>query len=389
MKSQHLIKFFYLMLLVVTFFSAADSLRAQENDIVLGKQKIIYSKILNEDRPLLIYLPPNYENSHDKYPVLYLLDGGAHFHYGTGITNFLARNAKASNMIVVGIPNTNRNRDFTPTHAEGREFGGGAENFQNFLEKELIPYMEKNYRTVPYRILFGHSLTGMFSVYTMLTRPELFSAYIAASPWFIYDENYLVKKAPELLEKNRDLDKFLYMTVGDEPEVLPAFHQMVEIFREKAPDQLDWHYAEMPNDDHGSLTLPTLHDGLGRLYRNWALPDEEAEDLPSVLSHYRNLSSEFGYKLQPSELTINILGYRALQNNRQEEAIRFFKYNVENNPESPNVYDSLGEGYEAQNEFELARQNYQMAYRKGKRVNDPNTAIFKEHLDNVNTRMGI
>ncbi len=379
-------KTLFIFLIFLLTFGLVLTTQAQEKNISIGKEVNLKSEVLGESRDIFIYVPNGYQAGSNHYPVLYILDGNGHFHYGTGGVNFLSRNGHMPQMIVVGIPNTNRNRDFTPTLAAGRANGGGAKNFQNFLKTELFPYIEQNYRTAPYRILFGHSLTAMFSVYTMMTQPDLFNAYIAASPWVIYDNNYLVKKAPELLEQHSRLNKFLYMTVGNEPNLLPAFNQFMDVLKSKAPAGLNYKYQPMPNDDHGSLTLSTLHDGLRNLFNNWKLPGKPLA-LKQMQDHYKNLSEKFGYPILPSERIVNILGYRALRAKKPEQAVELFKYNVERFPESANVYDSLGEGLEANNRLEKARENYKIAVQKGQTLNDPNLQIFREHLDNINKKL--
>ena len=87
----------------------------QAEDIVIGKIKRIQSKVLNEERALFIYTPTGYDKLQEKLPVLYVLDGEGNFFFSSAIVNFLYRTQSIPRMIVVGIPNTNRMRDFTPT----------------------------------------------------------------------------------------------------------------------------------------------------------------------------------------------------------------------------------------------------------------------------------
>ena len=129
--------------------------------IVTGEKIEIYSKVLDENRKILISLPEGYDKSEEKYPVLYLLDGEFFFLQATSAVKYLSelgyiRNQPIPQLIVVGIVNVDRNRDYTPTYApqqDNLEFptSGGADKFLEFMISELLPYIESNYRTVPYK----------------------------------------------------------------------------------------------------------------------------------------------------------------------------------------------------------------------------------------------
>ena len=146
----------------------------------------INSEVLNEKRELLIYLPNNYSQHAEKaYPVLYLLDGQRNFSHTVGTLDLLNQSKMAQEMIVVGIVNTHRTRDFTPTYDENyNEWGtsGGADNFLEFIEKELKPYISEKFRTNGFNVLSGHSLGGLLSIYTLQAKPHLFQGYFAFSP---------------------------------------------------------------------------------------------------------------------------------------------------------------------------------------------------------------
>jgi predicted alpha/beta superfamily hydrolase len=179
-------------ILIVLFSSLSVFGYAQnQKDIVFGKFDSIDSKILNEQRPLMIYLPNGY-SINKSYPVVYLLDGYANYHNMSTIVAHLSwTNDKiCPEMIVVGIPNTNRNRDLTPYKPSFDphmpqymlEESGGGEEFISFIEKELMPYIESKFSTAPYRVLFGASLGGFMVLHTLLHHTELFNAYIATDP---------------------------------------------------------------------------------------------------------------------------------------------------------------------------------------------------------------
>jgi enterochelin esterase-like enzyme len=128
--------------------------------IVLGYQATIHSSVLGEDRDILIYLPDTYMTSENAYPVIYLLDGRFNFQHTTSTVELLARLGHIPRMIVIAIANVDRRRDFTATVSPDTRLGGGAEPLLDFIEQELVPYVEQGFRTQPYRIIIGHSLGG-------------------------------------------------------------------------------------------------------------------------------------------------------------------------------------------------------------------------------------
>jgi len=162
----------------------------QANCVTIGQTVQIQSEILKQSRSLTISKPDGYDSGTDRYPVLYLLDGESNFEYTAAIVRFLADNERIPEMIVVAINSgdvAGRTHDLTPpSQAEiDNRFSpgnGGGDAFLVFISDELVPYVERNYRTRPYRILVGHSFGGLFAIHTLVTKPKLFNAYIAIDP---------------------------------------------------------------------------------------------------------------------------------------------------------------------------------------------------------------
>src|SRR4030095_8283131 len=156
---------------------------------------VVKSAVLGEDRTILVRTPPGYDTNKQPYAVMYMTDGDAHIGHTGSTIEFLARNGRMPELIVVGITNTDRTRDLTPTHVKttnpngALQFptSGGGDKFLKFIETELIPEIEKRYRVSPYRVLAGHSLGGLFAIHAMVSRPELFNSYIAVSPALQWD----------------------------------------------------------------------------------------------------------------------------------------------------------------------------------------------------------
>jgi predicted alpha/beta superfamily hydrolase len=379
-------KFFTAVLFYCGIFSilTTDNLFSQSDNIVIGNNIILNSKILDEERTIQVYLPDSYNTSKANYPVVYLMDGEGHFSYTAGLLQFFARNNMAPEMILIGVPNKFRNRDFTPIADVTVAGSGGADNFLKFLQEELIPTVEDKYRTLPYRVMIGHSLTGMYCFYTMLKKPDLFNSFVAVSPWVIYHNNFLVDFINKELPNHSSLKKEIYFTAGslEQQDLLTTFNRFNEILKNKAPKDLTWNYKLMTNENHGSQFLLAVYDGLNKIFAGWNLPDGVAsQGLESVLNHYEKLSEKFGFEVLPQEAALNNIGYFFLQSAKYDEAIKFFKKNVELYPESANVYDSLGEAYENISKNELALKNYEKAFTIAKAVNHPFLATFQKNFE--------
>ena len=196
----------------VLFLFAVSTAPAAE-PITIGETVTIRSDIMDEERTLLVSTPPGYEQSGQSYPVLYMTDGDTHLTHTRGTVDFLVRNGLMPPVIIVGVTNTDRTRDLSPTNAtttndDGtvREFptSGGASNFLDFFERELSPYIDSHYRTLPYRLFSGHSFGGLFALAKKHTDPApaaaiavlissaLFSCahYLGSEPFHIVSFTY-------------------------------------------------------------------------------------------------------------------------------------------------------------------------------------------------------
>ena len=225
--------------------------QSQVSPIVIGETVHLQSNTLKETRSLLISKPAGYDNGTDRYPVLYLLDGETHFHYTTGIVNFLAENDRMPKMLVVGIVSGGRARrtlDLTPpsvAEIDNRVSpgNGGADAFLSFIADEVIPFVDKTYRTRPYRMLVGHSFGGLFGIYALITKPKLFNAYIAADPSLYWNNEAVVVQAESFFLNAKSLRADLYMTSSSDPGKLPsAVGRLNAALGRTAPSGFRWNF---------------------------------------------------------------------------------------------------------------------------------------------------
>ena len=363
----------------------------------------INSAVLGEERTILVRVPAGYETNKLRYPVLYMTDGNAHIGHTSSTVEFLARNGRMSEMIVVGINNTDRTRDLSPTHVTTTVAGGGsalqfptsggADKFLKFIETELIPEIEKRYRVHPYRILAGHSLGGVFTIHAMVSRPELFQSYVAVSPALQWDNQVAVKRAEDFFKARKEFQATLFMSLGHEPgPIEDGFHQLKQVLEKNQAKGFEWEAQVLDDEDHGSVVLRSHYLGMRKVYNGWIVPRDPdsgqvAGDFKSVEEHYQKLSQKFRYTIAVPEQLINQLGYQSLFAGQSDEAIAIFKTNVERYPDSANVYDSLAEAYERSGRLELAAPLYEKAKTLGQQNQDPNLAVYKANFDRVSEKL--
>ena len=378
----------------VVLFLLSLTVAAFGQGYATSNRVVIKSEVLGEDRTILVRTPPGYEHDGQRYPVLYLTDGDAHLGHTASTIEFLARNGRMPEMIVVAITNTDRTRDLTPTNAsmrrpDGSEMkfptSGGADKFLKFIETELIPKIEKDYRTQPYRVFAGHSFGGLFAIHAFLTRPEIFNAYIAASPSMHWDNQLLSRKAEEFFKDRKELNRTLFLTLANEGGAMrEGFDRFKGILGKSKPKGFEWDSMLMEDEDHGSVVMRSHYHGFRKVFEGWQVTaDVVAGGAPAVESHYKQLSAKFGYAILPPELLMNNLGYQLMGAGKMDDAIAVFKSNVERYPQSANVYDSLAEAYEKSGKLDLARPNYEKAVQLGTQNNDPNLQAYKTNFDRV------
>lgn len=334
--------------------------QTQQAASVIHDMHTIKSEFLGEERTILVHVPSSYTRSNEKFPVVYMLD--AHTPYNSMMAGLLDQQSWAGQMpemILVGIQNIDRVRDFTPTKTE-RSNSGGSDKFLDFIEKEVITFIEAKYRTQPYRIFAGHSLGGLLAFYTFITRPNMFNAYVAASPVLHWDKDFVVKRAEEVFKEKREYKKTLFFVLGDEPDYINAFNSLKNLLKKTNPKNLDYDFRQIMDENHGSVVLPAYYQGLRRIFTGW-IP--QSENLTDLENHYKRLSERFGYQINIPENLLNQIGYQLLATKKLEEAIEVFKKNSQLYPNSANVYDSLGEAFEKSGQLKEAKENYEKSYK--------------------------
>ena len=345
------------------------------------------SKILAEQRDLLIHLPNNYQqNIGLNYPVLYLLDGQRNLNHAAGTLDLLNQSGMAQEMIIIAIENTHRTRDLTPTYDESyNEWGisGGADSFLDFIEQELIPYVNKNYRTNPFKILSGHSLGGLLAVYALQSRPQLFQAHFAFSPSLWWHDGVILKSAESFFANTTELNGYLYVNLGNESgDMLSAFKQYIQLLKTHTLKGFRYNADINEQENHSTSALIGQTLAYRHLHVTLQCPKEVvAQGLTAIEQFFNKQSKKYGYQIKPSFRAINQAGYIALNKKDIANAISIFEANVKNYPYKADVYDSLADGLEVNGQFGKALKMRNMAIKTSINENVENNAFKTRRLN--------
>jgi predicted alpha/beta superfamily hydrolase len=220
----------------------------------------IQSTALGEARRINVYTPPSYGTSRARFPVLYMPDGGLDedFPHVVRTVDSLAAVGQLPPILVVGIPNTQRRRDLTgPTRLRADSAiaprVGGSFQFRRFIRDELVPQIDRLYRTTPERGIIGESLAGLFILETFLEEPGLFSHYVALDPSLWWNGGALVDSAQRRIATLDKKPRTLYMVSSLEPSTSVGLAKLSELLRAARPEGLRWTHVPRPDLTHGNI----------------------------------------------------------------------------------------------------------------------------------------
>ena len=342
---------------------------------VIGTTHTIQSKVLNEARTYFLELPESYETSSKEYPILVLLDGEVTYHSHSGILKQMVQGGQIPEMIIVAITNVDRVRDFTPTNyltnlngssaAENQKTSGGSAAFLNFIEEELLPEVEANYRTNSFKMLVGISHGGLLVGSSYLSKTSSFNGFVSMDPSFWWDDQYVVKQINSTdLEQIKN--KRIYVSTADKfenfdriPGVFKANINAHELFNTTlknkgiSPTHIELEYFKEEN--HWTVALMSLYHGMQFIYKGLSMKNMSSSSMDQIKSYYK---TNYNGAFLPPENEINSIGYAHLSKENHKKALAFFTLNTTNYPGSSNAFDSLGEVYMLMGDNENAMQHY-------------------------------
>lgn len=350
----------------VTIATTSLVVRAQ-NDyeaITIGHHRILDSRILEQERLLYVNLPEGYEESDQRYPVVFQLYAhfqSAYFLPQVRALDSMARHGKCPQMILVGMEtNAGRYRDLLPVDHYGAT--SQIDRFMAFFESELIPFVEENYRAADYRILSGPQAGAAFGIYALSKQPELFNALLLSNPfWVEAARDPLADLFATALDENR-FDHHSLVISYEEDEGAGA-KAALESFGERLmadkPAELDFLLNPLPADFDYSVSVD-FETGILHTFESFELPrDGEPIGIVDVEERYAQLQARLGISLKPAELGLVYQGDKHVERGEDVQAEEIFKYVIGHYPESLMCFVRLGDIYLARGDKEAAREYYE------------------------------
>ena len=371
---------------LLLFFIFITNLSFSQNNVSTNNAPTIItlkSKVLNEERKILISLPKGYDLSNERYPVLFILDSKTNFNHAFGTESYLSEVEMIPKHIVVGIEIPHPLKDLDMMMENSREA------FSAFVQEEVIPHIDKNYRTQPFKILFGHSISGTYALYILLAHPENFNSYIVSSPYDKDEFNFLSSLADQKLPAKYVHSKYLLIMAGYEPYFYESIKKLTDVINKKATQNLLWYYTILDNESYSNSALITLYNGLQYTYGDYKVPTtlSASGNLDSLKMHFNKLSFEYGYELKIPEKLLIEFGFQILNERRLKDAIEIFKYSIETFPDSPQGFSDLGIVLEEDNQLEEAEKYFTIAYEKSLKQDSNLTDYYKDQIEKVKQKI--
>lgn len=334
-----------------------------------GKTISLYSEILQEKRTVTVFLPVNYkEHKALDYPTIYLFDGNILFDYLVGLYKYNSDYYPPA--IIIGVNHIDRNT----------ELGVNGE-FTRFFNEELVPKIDRNYRTNCYKLAIGHSFGGAFVLNTALKSKKL-NNIISISPTIRKKEFDLIEIYKKRYSKDNKLKIYIGYGENDYEYLMKDSDLLYELLNKKS-SKLEIYKEE----DHNSAILIGIRKGLDYFFKDLIYPEslwdklDENLDESQFKNYFNALSDFYNCKIVPLEDDLNRLGYLYLSKDKNNKALTVFRENIKLYPNSSNVYDSYAECLETMGKLELAKKFYQKAIFTEKRNENDYYQLFSYDLN--------
>ena len=324
----------------------------------------IASAIVGETREFWVSLPDGYVESGEKYPVLYMMDGD--FNFNSGVIGGLRHAAFLGEMpefIIVGIKNTDRSKDIFPdeiTFHDGSKGGGRADRYLDFIREELIPHIDKTYRTENFRVLYGTSNTGFTTVYALFRNPDTANAYIAASATLSIPS--FRAKRDEWIRDFKGGKRRLVLVMGenDLPTVLSQNGALKEALDSLASPDLTCQFRVIGNGGH--VPAESLQMGLSALFEGWKIvrPLQE-NNFAEIRMQADQRIGKYGVSGKLPEDSLRELGAALLGEKKSAKALDVLRYRADLYPRSADARVALGDAYRQSGQIAKARECYNQA----------------------------
>jgi uncharacterized protein len=346
-------------------------------------EKIVSARV-GETREFWVSLPDGYSESGEKYPVLYMMDGDFNFNSGViGGVRYAALLGDTPEFIIVGIKNTDRSKDIFPeevTYPDGSKDGGRADRYLDFLREELIPHIDKTYRTEKFRVLYGTSNTGFTTVYALFRNPDTAHAYIAASATLSVPLFRAKREAWIRDFKGGRRRLVAVMGENDLPTILSHNGALKEALDSFAPPDLTSRFIVIENGGH--VPADSLQQGLSALFKGWKIAQPLKEsNFAEIRMQADQRFDKYGAPGKLPEDSLRELGAALLGEKKTAKALEVLQYRADLYPRSADARVALGDACRQAGQATRARECYNQAL-----VIAPGHAAAKSRLEELDKK---
>lgn len=409
-------------IIIIVLLCVIDRASGQDNSHAksIGESIFFKSFVLEEDREIQVFLPTDYQDNIRKYPVLYVMDGQRYFLNGIAFQQNLTWQEIVPDFIIIGI--------VTDSQKRRNLFYNESSKFIQFLEKELIPKIDKDYRTINERIYFGWEMAAGLGVEILADSPLLFKGYLLSSPTHISNER--LEKVNRLLTSKIKQDMMVYASLGAvETWTIESMAYLDSLFQEHTLENVRWNYNLSDNENHYTTPLTTINEGLKSFFSDYGpirfYSLQEFRDfggIEALKSHYKNRGKRYQvstdihsdtkhYLLLQShkeddfkifdELVKEFNGkifiknyYRQarwfvrfstfyIDNNRWEDALEILRLGREKFPNTSILQNEMGNCFKKKGELNRAKKWYKEAIATAKKNGESGLSKYLKNLESL------
>ena len=384
-----------ILITILFFISIFTSL--SQSSIEVGQKFKLDSKVLGEEREIWVGLP-NYYDSATSYPVVYVMDAEWQFDIALATVKELASNDKIPAHIVVGIPHvdigrrimdmtftsnsiqTNGDVDSTLLAYFGEELTGGGHDFYKHLTDEVIPFVEEKHQTNGFDVYIGHSLSGYYGAY-LLSMNSPFNAFQLYDPSIWYDRGEAIKYVKENLDSDYRTNVYISSANGGREKEQNNIDTHKEFHDYLTKQGINSECLVYNNEDHGSIRLPSLIDGLSKLYDGFSIgfifPSDEIT-VADAQEHYADFSNKVNYEFSCPLAAYRWIGHANHAQENWEEAIKAFELCKDLFTDAPLFQSEAAESYFEISDFENSLKHYAILSKL-----DPDNDLAKEKVQEL------
>lgn len=365
----------YILLLCFFFIFNCSYLMAKNIELPV----VLPSKFASHDVKFKVYLPDGYkDDSDERYPVFYTTAGGSRINVLKEQLAWLSHVGFGAlpKVIIVTVPYIEIETDMEPKYISAS--GINSDLTIEVLNQEVMPYINKHFKTHPFNILEGFSSSGNFPLYVLANKPELFNAYISVSPALVLDKSGLLTKFDNRLASPDYKNKSLYLSLGSFTSNAPLFEGLEKKLNQYAHNDLTWHTEDFRTDNYMTGPMVGVSKAVQKLFSDRSPSDMtqfKASGVKSVEVYYDNLKAKYGYELS-SINTLMDLSDMQLEDSQYTDAIKTLKLVVNQSPENAYYLTRLAKAQLAAKKNRAAKQTYNKALILAKAKGDDESIQF-------------